>query len=60
MDRCRVPITLGTFRCGAVIGFGMKVWTNERCDNPDGPCACGSWHSEDSPPAYICEKGHVQ
>ena len=46
--------------CGGT-SYGRNACTDP-CDNPNGPCACGAWHSEDSPPPPCpagCRLGRV-
>ena len=39
----------------ADLAYGFNGGTP--CDNLDGPCSCGAWHTPDSPPPNLTERG---
>ena len=39
----------------ADLAYGFNGGTP--CDNLDGPCSCGAWHTPDSPPPNLTTRG---
>lgn len=39
-----IPISRSQYR--RYLAQGGRKLPTDRCDNPNGPCACGAWHEE--------------